>query len=631
MIPKPKHLTWTNLSEIYKKELVNEPIFYTWKADGYFTKITFTLNQIYFKIYNKEKTILFKDIHNIDLTLLNDHLRYKCLSDITIYGEFMSAQFYRFSRHKIFIFDLSIQHQQLNFWIRYNILDILLSKIIFIENNCNLVLELKKCSRYKIPLINFNYSYNRFKDNNFDYQYQDSCYAKCDGIIIHEKSSNRCFKVKYQNTLDLWLETISGKLYTEDLVFMGYIGPSDNLIIGFNDVPFKLVEVYKYCHSIYYKLLKYRNDKKRADTYLVASNIDAINPRLLSSYFVNLSLRHLPKIKINHSNLLTFEFRILKEEILLLTLQILNYSKVKSIRWLDIGCGSGHELSSFICLRNKNKNKNKLFVQDIIYLCDLYISPTLKQHKNNILQQHENIKNIKLVNQDIYNTKIKDEIPKNSFDMITLFLSITDLNDKLFQNLDYILSPSGKIAIIFYDTTHLSKEGLFNISYNFGLKAISKSKIKVYRNKNPKWIIEERLDIDKVINSFKKYNYRKIAIINKESLDKLDPFSEMLYGIIFTKYFNNHKLQDLMHIDIIQYKIRQSLLSKDLMNLKIIFPMVNWINKNISKDNLNRNSSQLKSVLPIDQNILDNIESLNNIHHSSDDSFDSASDNGYYS
>ena len=79
MISKPKHLTWENLSEIYKKELIDKPIYYTWKADGYLTKITFNSNKMFLKIYNKERTILTQEIENIDLSTLNSIINYQNL------------------------------------------------------------------------------------------------------------------------------------------------------------------------------------------------------------------------------------------------------------------------------------------------------------------------------------------------------------------------------------------------------------------------------------------------------------------------------------------------------------------------------------------------------------------------
>lgn len=629
MISKPKHLTWNNLSDIYKKKLLNRPIYYTWKADGYITKITFSSQKIFFKIYNKERTTLSQEINYIDLSFLNKFLKYKTLNDIIIYGEFMSSMFYRYSRHKIFLFDLSIQNLDLCFIDRYEILKLLLSKISFIDIKCNLVLEIKKCTQFRVPIVDFHSYYNKTIENGLEFQYQNKCYAKCDGVIIYDNDNNKCYKVKYQNTFDLWLETISGKLYTEDLIFMGYIGPINSSIIERKNNPFNLVEVCKYNHSIYYTIIKYRDDKKKADSYITINHIDSINPRLLCPYFSNLALKHLSRLRISHCNLLTFEYRILKEELLLLTLKTINSIKKKSISWLDIGCGSGHELNTFISLRNKLKDSK--LNQDSIYLCDLNISHKLNNRKYLILQQHESIKQLRLIKQSIYNSQIRDTIPYNSLDMITMFLSISDLNTKLFKNLNYLLKSSGKVAIIFYDTTHLSPEGMFNINYNFGLKPISKSKIRVFRNNRPRWCIEERLNIDKVIELFKKFNYRKLSLINNESLDRLNPFSEMLYGIIFIKHFSYSPLQNLLFIDIIQYKICQYLLPKDLMNLKIIFPLINWINKNIVDSNVNKVLTKRNQLLPLDQDILNNLESLDNIHNSSDESYDFDSDYGYLS
>tara|TARA_A100001015_G_C15025300_1_gene730164 strand:- start:244 stop:2139 length:1896 start_codon:yes stop_codon:yes gene_type:complete len=626
MIHKPKHLTWENLSEIYKRELINKSIYYTWKADGYLTKIKFNSSKMFLKIYNKERTILTKEIESIDLSKLNSIINYQNLNNIVIYGEFMSSKCYVFSRNKIFLFDLVVQNYQMSFIERYNILKVIVSKIIFIDNNCNLILEIKDCFRKQLPVIDFNSPYNRIKDSELEFEYKKECYAKCDGIIIYDQDNYKSYKVKYQNTFDLWLETITGKLYTEDLVFIGYIGPISSTIKEQKDIPYKLVEVCKFHNSIYYYLLKYRDDKKKADSYQVIGNIDTINPKLLLSYYVNQAFNHLPKVKINNNNLLTFEFRILKEEILSLVLKTIKQSKTGSINWLDIGCGNAHEINTFISLRSYISNVT--FFQDSIYLLDNHISPRLYKRKHIILQQHQNIKQIKLINQNIYDKNTKNEIPFQSLDMITLFLSVTDLNDKLFRNLNYWIKPSGKIAIIFYDSTHLRNEGKFNIDYNFGLKPFSESKIKVYRNNKPKWTIEERLDIDKVIDKFKKYNYRKLLLINNESLDISDKFSEMMYGIIFKKYTNNHKLQDLLHIDIIQYLISKYLLPKDLINLKLLFPLVKWFNKVISEDQIKKNKSKSENLLPLNQDVLDNLNSLNNIHHSSDDSFESDSD--YY-
>lgn len=626
MISKPKHLTWENLSEIYKKEIIGKPIYYTWKADGYLTKITFKSNKMFLKIYNKERTFLNKEIESIDLSILNSIINYQNLNNIVIYGEFMSSKCYVFSRNKIFLFDLIVQNYQMSFIERYNILNVIVPKIIFIDNNCNLILEIKDCFRKQLPVIDFNSPYNRIKDNQLEFEYKKGCYAKCDGIIIYDQDNYKSYKVKYQNTYDLWLETITGKLYTEDLVFIGYIGPVSSSVREQKDVPFKLVEVCKFHNSIYYYLLKYRDDKKKADNYQVISNIDTINPKLLSLYYVNLAFKHLPRFKINNNNLLTFEFRILKENVLSLILRTIQSFKKNSINWLDVGCGNGHELNTFIMLRNNGSNLKSF--NDSIYFIDNRISPKLFKKQYYIEGQIENIKKIKLINQNIYDNTIKNQIPPNSLDMITLFLSITDLNNKLFKNLDYWIKPTGKVAIIFYDSTHLNSEGMFSLNYNFGLKPISKSKIKVFRNNRPKWTIEERLYLDKVIDKFRKYNYRKLLIVNYESLNRLDLFSEMMYGVIFKKYNNNHKLQDLLHIDIIQYKISRYLTPKDLMNLKLIFPLINWINKVVSENQINKDNFILEKVLPLDQDVLNNIQSLNNINHTSDESYESDSD--YY-
>lgn len=592
MFSKARHLSWNNLKSLHIAYLKNENIYYTWKADGFLTKITLDQTHIYLKIYSDPVQFLVQEIEPINISQFNLDSKIINLSELIIFGECVNCSYFK---KEVFLFDLkypqkySYQEKSKSL---HKILNILQS-----NNKIKISIKVKEFSTNIVP-------YNQYYLPG-DFEYEPKSFSKSDGIIIYHQ--NNCYKCKYVNTYDLWIENRSGKLFSEDNYFIGYLGPYSNYNYNFsNGNKFELIEVSKNQGINFYKFEKYRNDKKRGDTLNIIKSIDYINSYLLSQHQALKILRHIPKMNLNNSKLLTFEYRLLKEKTIESCLQMTNSNKL-AINWLDIGCGNGHELISFLYIKS-SVFKNKFnFSKSNIYLLDQNISISLEHLINKIKNNLDSINNIKIIKGDIYSSNLQYQIPKHSLDLITLFLSIDDFNQKLFRNLNYWLKSTGKIAIIFYDSTCIPSEGLFSIKYNFGLKHLSDKTISVYRNGQRKWVEEKKIDIELIKSKMAINNYKLIKIHNNISLDHQYQFSEMIWGVIFKREFENIPLFNILSEPLLQTNIMNYLSLDDYTNLQILFPQINWIVKKI-----NYGSKQEDNILTTDLNNHIDIESENN-------------------
>ncbi len=582
MISKPRHLTWDNLKHIHQGKLKNEPICYTWKADGYLTKIYFDQENMYLKIHSEKKETLKEKLENLDFTQLNLDSSIKDIKDVVLYGEYVNVSYFI---RKLFIFDIKYPS-------KYGYID--RSKAI--TDIINLINKTRISSKIEITVKEYDthhipYTINYSSEN---FEYAPGAHAKSDGIIIYYH--HLCFKLKYQNTYDVWLENKSGKLFSEDNYFLGYLGYCNSNFDMKSD-KFQLVEVSKYPCNNFYKLEKIRSDKKRGDTLKVIKQIDNINPSLLKYQYSMRFLRHLPQMQLNNKRLLTFEYRVFKEEMLTSYFYTLP-KNCRQINWLDIGCGNIHDLNTFLYLKYRFK---KLFLKhknitSNIYLADLNLDPKIYQQVRNNQINQDDLNYVKLLEGDIYSTKMYSQIPQQSLDLITIFLSINDFNNKLFRNLNYWLKPTGKIIVIYYDSTCIPNQGVFSLEYNFGLKHLNDEYISVFRNGQRKWTPEKKIDFVKIKKEFNLYNYKILRMYNNSGLDDHLHLSEMIWGLIFKKDFEKSSLYKILSNDLIQSNIVKFLDFYDYSNLQILFPQINWIVKNIDNDCHNRDDDTIIDI-----------------------------------
>lgn len=583
----PKHLTWTNLCELHKANLKDEEIFYTWKADGYTTKITFGDDLMLIKIYDSKREILSHEIEPIDISDLNLDIEYNTLSKLVLYGECTEDPNPLFLSNKIlFMFDMKYKKDS-----SYSLRHSLLSKIIN---------KLKSKNTFPIEILVKEYS-TKFAPINqyclpglFEYEPNKRCMS--DGIIIYYNTY--VFKLKYVNTFDVWIEINSGKLFTDDNKFIGYLGPTSNC--NFDSMKnYQLIEVSRQEFSNYYKFEKNRSDKKSGDRLSTIKKIDNISPYLIDPNLAVNILNHIPKMRMSKNKQLTFEYRLLKDNTIETFFRMISRTSPQTICWMDIGAGTGHELNTFVRLMNRYNNMYGIKLSHKIYLLDKNINKCLLEEKLNRETNLEFLNNINIIESDITSSTLYKKIPKYSLDLITIFLSVKDFNQHFFRNINRWLKPGGKIAIIFYESQCIPTEGLFNISYNFGLKHYSDNKIKVYRNGQKKWIQESKLNIDLINETFISHNYKPMMLINSDGFDNEYPFISMLYGVIFKRHFDRSWLYDLLSIDIIQTNISYHLNIQDQNKIKNIFPNIKWNTKEIDlysvkqSDNIRRLEDKL--------------------------------------
>ena len=604
-ICKPEHLTWSNLSKIHKFNLTNKKIYYTWKMDGFSCYIKFIDNKMY--IYIKDAlTLNGQFVSKRDVPWIITNIKYPDIeinniklfdNNIILFGEAI----YKNGRIKIFLFDINLNNKQFDYAQRHEILTKILSEVKKI-NELKFTIKDKRIitprkygctisdmivkdysNNYQDVCVNHNLDECKFCKNSGQidssyyvnvqhnrriilYNENSGSYWSSDGIIIY--IGHKTYKIKYNNTYDLWLNAINWKLYSEDKIFIGYLINTNQFR---QDNLYNLIEVQKIGNKFF--KLRERKDKKQANTFDMISKIDNIHYKLVNKCNSRYFLNHTFKMKLSKNNLLTFEFRIFKEK--LLNFLLLNDNKQNELNWLDIGCGIAHELNIFLILQNLRKYNNKL---SKIYLMDNKINDDLYKRKIFIESNIEFLKKINIIKGNILSRKLYNSIKKNSLDIITCFLSVKDFNKTFFRNINRWLKPDGKICIIFYDSKLIPEEGLFSMEYNFGLKKLSEKYIQVYRNNNKKFTLEENLDYDYLKNIFEYNNFKIVSSFNvNESFDKNYEFIKMMKGIILKKNLIKESLLfNFFKNDFFKIKMSEFLNIEEYKKLNIIFSNIKW-------------------------------------------------------
>ena len=591
-------LNWNNLLFIHKNYLSDYENYFTWKLDGFSCSIKLLRNNMLINIKSGEYRSYFSGLYKFDESKnlkLNLRIPERYINMI-LFGEALIKR----GHIKIFLFDNFCKNP-----VNYKLRCKKLKKIIKEIKDLNEIQDFSD-----IELIYPENMFSREYSNNINNQTYikdirvKPCYDNVeefiemyddrtgtipfnsDGIIIYCKNNNieYCLKYKKIPTYDIWWNTLTNKLYSQDHILIGYYYNKNDFYI--NNKMWYILELNKTQYD--FKFVKIRDDKKKANSHEIIKNIKTVNINLLSKRYSSYILYH-SNFKLNDKNLLNFEYKIFKEKIL--KFLIFN-NKNNEINWLDIGSGLCHDLKTFLILKNKyfkSKNSN-------IYLID----PLLKfnKYKTDTLGDIILDLNVKLKTFENNFKEIEKYIKPNSIHFITLFLSIKDFNSNFFKTINRLLSIDGKIAIIFYDSKLIPDDGIFDFNGEFGMKVINSKKIKVI--KNNKFLEETNLDTDKITNIFNKYKFEYISKFNiiDHLSTKETKFTKILKCIIFRKKKTKLKKNiflDNLGVDFFRTTLFEFIDNQTINNLKIVIPKL-YIDDPSEKIELNNESNSFEEI-----------------------------------
>ena len=500
-----------------------------------------------------------------------------------------------------------------------NILDLLHFKI----NKDNFLK--KKICEYQDILIISNKLYDiYFHDLNYD------------GIVIY--LDDKVLKFKLISTLKCKFNYLEDKLYTEDDYYVGDL--TENGITklnhklnikcctscGYFNTNAKLIlEVYK-CEYIddsirknLYEFHRIRNDriksntKKQYDRYLNSLKLDLrslyLNDEILNFNFQYGFYYDLVKFMKNQN----FCYKVKKTFIIDHLFK--TYIKNKSLNILDVGCGKDGLYHYLKLLFNKKPlnldllDKSKKSIDKIINKknkYELYINKKIK---------------IRTFNEKFLNFK-----SNKKYNLITIFNSLSNFDDKNIKKLYNLLSNNGYIVILFMDSNYTK-----DIEYPFFIKDMcnhddkNDCNVKCKYNKiriNKKMFFEKKMYKNEIINNFKKFGFKLINSKNFNSdiicnnkdfnslLDKnLEGFYEFYEILILKKksidsyihYLKNismHKVFDILNCKIKSYLtiVDQSSLNISIHNIVSVKKNFSiWKNKDIGNDFKNNFESSCDS------------------------------------
>jgi SAM-dependent methyltransferase len=485
--------------------------------------------------------------------------------------------------------------------------------LIHYKNNKEKLLEKKICEFKDIYLIS-----NKLYDTYF----YDLTY---DGVVIY--FDNKVLKFKLIPTLKCKFNYLDGRLYTEDNFYVGKLDYSISQLnhklgikccsdCGYFNTNTKLIlEIFK---SEYikdknkknlYKFYRIRNDRKRSNTkkqydrYINSSKLN-LESLFLTDNILNFSLQYgyfsnLKRFMKNQN----FCYRIKKTFIIDYLFNI--YIKNDSINVLDVGCGKDGIYHYLKLLFNK-KSVNL----DLLDKSQKSINKILKKKI-----KYELYTNKKIIIRT-FNKKFLNYKSNIKYDLITIFNSLNNFNDKNIKKIYNLLNDRGYVIILFMDSNFT-----VNIEYPFLVKDMCNHKdkrncdVKCKYNKirinKKKCFYEKKMFKNEIINNFRKFGFKLIdnknfnsdnISINKDFNSLLDKSFEEFYEFYevlilkkksidsYIHYIKNsslHKVFDILNCQIKSYLtiIDQSSLNISIHNIVSVEKNLSiWKNKNIGND-----------------------------------------------